>query len=484
MSATAWWALLCAASTATAAHADAFDGVRIRIHDAMVSENVPSIAVAVAQDGRIVWEEGFGWANVAKRIPATAHTVYSLASVSKPVTATGLMVLVEQGKIDLDRPMDDYLGRQKLTAHVGDVRDATVRRFANHTAGLPTYYQFYYEDEPAKRPDMDESIRRYGVLIRAPGEASEYSNFGYGVIEYAMERASGKSYAQFMRDEVFLPLGLTESSVNRNPDFGDRVAVRYGDGANREPVPFYDFDHRGASAVFMSAHDLVRFGMFHLQGRLAGQRKAILTERSLDAMRDERMVADGYGAGFFVLKRHGLDYFGHTGGMAGVSTRMSLYPQRNIAVVVLSNTSTGAINEIEAAVMHVLAPDTIRSDHGFRPDAALVGHWTGSVETYQGRVPVKLEIQDIGRVWVQVANGMRQEAEDVEMSSKGELAIGRIAGGVGTPDAARYPYALEFQLKPRGGTRMDGEVTARSYERRDRSGNALSYWAEFTKDSP
>lgn len=203
-------------------------------------------------------------------MPANEHTPYSLASLSKPITTTGLMVLVSQGKIDLDKPANDYLGSARLVARVGNATEATVRRVADHTAGLPLHYQFFYGDEPWRRPSMDETLLRYGNLINAPGERYEYSNLGYGVLDYVIERVSGQSYAEFMRREVFLPLGLTRTAVDIPTAVAPYAATRYGrDGL---PIPLYDFDHPGGSAVYSSAHDLVRFGMFHLKNRLTGAR--------------------------------------------------------------------------------------------------------------------------------------------------------------------------------------------------------------------
>lgn len=138
--------LVCVAQPA-GADEDRFEPVRQRIAKALVDRNIPSFAVAVAHEGEIVWEQGFGWADRENRVPASEHTLYSVASVSKPVTATGLMVLVERKKIDLDKPINDYLGETKLRARVGDAAEATVRRVANHTSGLPLHYQFFYADE-------------------------------------------------------------------------------------------------------------------------------------------------------------------------------------------------------------------------------------------------------------------------------------------------------------------------------------------------
>jgi CubicO group peptidase (beta-lactamase class C family) len=167
----------------------------------MVQTSAPSLAVAVARDGRILWEGGFGWADRERRIGATEHTPYSLASISKPITATGLMILVEARKVDLDRPVNDYLGSARLRARVGDAAQATIRRVANHTSGLPLHYQFFYADEPYRPPSMDETILRYGNLVTMPGERYEYSNLGFGILDYVIARTAGRPYDDFMRTE-------------------------------------------------------------------------------------------------------------------------------------------------------------------------------------------------------------------------------------------------------------------------------------------
>ncbi len=142
---------LCARPPAARAD-DAFELVRERIRRAIHDTNLPSLSVAVAHNGAIVWEEGFGLADRENRLPATEHTLYSLASISKPITATGLMLLVERGLVDLDKPIDDYLGEAKLHARVGSAADATVRLVANHTSGLPLHYQFFYHSEAFRPP--------------------------------------------------------------------------------------------------------------------------------------------------------------------------------------------------------------------------------------------------------------------------------------------------------------------------------------------
>ena len=257
-----------AVAKADEAKGDKFGPLREKIRRALVDQQIPSLAIAVAKDGEIVWEQGFGWADRENRRAANEHTMYSLASISKPITATGLMILVKRGELRLDDPVNQHLGETGLTQRVGQNSQATIRRLANHSSGLPLHYQFFYNDEPFERPPFDESLRRYGILMSAPGERFQYANFGYGVLDDLIRRKSGTSYAEFMRREVFLPLGLTHTTVDIPAELQHVTAVRYG--PNQTPIPFYTFDHPGASAVFSSAHDLVRFGMFLLHRRGPG----------------------------------------------------------------------------------------------------------------------------------------------------------------------------------------------------------------------
>jgi CubicO group peptidase (beta-lactamase class C family) len=340
---------------------DRFVGVSHFIREQLEVQQVPSLAVAVARGGQILWEEGFGWADRERRIPATEHTIYSLASVSKPITATGLMVLREQGKIDLDRPANDYLGNAKLHARVGDARDATVRRVASHTAGLPLHFQFFFADEPYRPPEIEETIRRYGNLVTAPGETFTYSNLGYGVLGHLLSRVSGRSWGEFLRAEVFAPLGMTRTAVEVPAGLAESVAVRYGrDGL---PLPDYTTDHPGASAVFSSAHDLVRFGLFHTPFQLPGQ-EAILSCRAIKEMQRPAGNTEAdriYGLGWFLgASRTGQASIAHAGGMDGVSTRLYLVPSEGVVIVILSNADTELPGQVFREILPALLGDAAR----------------------------------------------------------------------------------------------------------------------------
>lgn len=471
-------------TVASLAAAESFDRARAIIVEGLRDGSVPSIAVAVGRNGKIVWEEGFGWADREKRLAATEHTMYSLASVSKPVTATGLMVLKHRGQIDLDRPVNDYLGEAKISGRAFDARQATVRRVANHTAGLPLHYQFFYEDEPYRRPPMDETIRRYGNLLTPPGERFQYSNLGYGVLDHVIERVSGRSYEDFLREQVFVPLGLTRTSVGIGPRQDGHHAIRYG--ADGLPIPFYDFDHRGGSAIYASAHDLVRFGMFHLKLHLADQ-QPILPDPLIDEMQRAATPPGpypGYGVGWTVDERGGRRIVSHGGGMGGVATTLNLYPADKAAIVVLANARAELVGRVQQAILEALLPplEPRVSDGAGGPQTTplpgpLAGEWRGAVHTYKGEIGFVLKFLPSGDVHVRLGQQLWTLLNDPRLSG-GDLA-GRFNGDIGTEDANRRPYVLALSLKHRGDA-LNGAVTALSTPGR-RVGNALSHWVEAKK---
>ena len=222
--------------------------------DAVEKSGVPSISIAAAENGEVVWEESVGYADKEKKVRATPESLYALASITKSFTATGLMVLAQRKLVDLDKPVNDYLGDARLTAHAGNAGQATLRRMLHLEAGLPTHWNIFPTSEPARPPSQDESIRRYGIIVNEPGREYVYSNFAYGVLDRVISRVSRKTYAEFMRDEVFRPLGLSRTSVDVAPELS-AYAVQNYDAAGR-PVPSLTYDHDGASAVYSSVHDL------------------------------------------------------------------------------------------------------------------------------------------------------------------------------------------------------------------------------------
>jgi len=168
-----------------------FEEVKNFISTELRNKTAPSIAVAVAKDGQIIWEEAFGYADLETQIPATVETSYQLASVSKPITATAIMVLDKKGVFTLDVRVSDWIRPLALKVYEGNAGDVKIRHLLNHTSGLSTYFNLCYADEKGEKPSFEESFGKFGALMHPAGVICEYSNLGYGLLDSIIAKAGG-----------------------------------------------------------------------------------------------------------------------------------------------------------------------------------------------------------------------------------------------------------------------------------------------------
>jgi CubicO group peptidase (beta-lactamase class C family) len=477
---------------------DRFARVRRQIQEAVTKGEAPSIAVAVAVEGKIVWEEGFGWADKQKQVPATPNTRYPVASVAKPFVSTGLMILAERGLVDLSRPANHYLGsHSQLSGYAGDASGATLRHILQHRAGLPPHGQYIYQDENYNPPSIDETIRRYGILVNPPGERYTYSNLGYGILAHITARVSGKSYADFMRTEVFLPLGLTRTSIEIEPQLsGEAVTLYASDGS---VIPYYVFDEWGSGRVWSTAHDVVRFGMFHLKEHLSDQ-MPILKDTTIDQMVNDNHTTGSaggfYGTDWFYglgwggrnKSEYGYRWYGHEGGMPGVSAQLKLFPEKRIAIAVLSNGRQSLTYSLIDAIADTLLPDysVMRKEDPtsgkrpapkpFTPTEKLLGEWKGEIRTWGGSIPVTMTFQADTDVHIKVGDELKTLVNNVRFEN-GRFS-GDCHGTLSTPDAKRYPHQLGLNLTLRGNI-LNGSASAVTVG--DRFHYYLPSWITLTK---
>ena len=251
------------------------------------------------------------------------------------------MVLHEKGLLDLDAPINNYLGRTKITRRLGPTSAVTARRLAQHTSGLPNNYETYYPDEEENPPTIDWLISNYGKTMM-PQDRFHYSNLGYRILGHVMSRVSGNSFADFVRSELFLPLGMANSFVQESTEIERHHAVRHRAGTK---VPAYVTTHAPAADIYSSVHDLARFALFHLNSRLPDQPQ-LLSDKSILEMQNQTIPIDlwgyDYGLGWSVgTDRKGRRHIFHGGGGAGVDAHMVLMPEAKVAVAVLANVMRG-----------------------------------------------------------------------------------------------------------------------------------------------
>jgi CubicO group peptidase (beta-lactamase class C family) len=462
---------------------ESFIVIRKHIESLVADGEVPSMAIAVARDGTILWEEAFGFANKENNVPATSHTPYPLASISKPLTATALMILVERNLINLDDPINRYIDDFDFHAHLGTMDEVTLRRIASHTAGLPLHAQFYYEGEPTTPPAINETIRRYAHIITAPGERFQYSNLGYGMLGYVIAHSvdqdmeSRLALAEFLQNDVFIPLGMDDTLVYLKHDNGEEFASKYTpDGRLVSPSIS---DCPGASDIYSSVHDLIRFAMFHLQNEMPYQEK-IINNASIDEMQipSPETIAikswehdgSGYGIGWFIgVTADGLRVIYHDGGILGASTVLALIPEENIAVAVLSNTNSQFPDQILIETICTLLGrkvDEFLPHSDYNDDEVklnlphhLYGWWRGYVHTHEGEIPLGLNIDASGEIYValgEYAQGKLLEEVSYQKTNYtlfmnaggGPFLRGKLWGNIEVPDVERgQPTSLWLELQ-------------------------------------
>lgn len=434
--------------------------IEAEIDTATRDRSIASCSAALAVGGRLIWSYASGWADRERRIPATAKTIYPVASTSKPFTATGVLWLAERGRISLDRPINDYLKGTALPAAGGDPDQATVRRVLQHRAGIPTHGQFFYAGSNEVPPPMEEVIRTYGIVAEPPGRYV-YSNLGYGILAFLTAQVSGKAYPQFMRDAIFKPLGLARTSVEIEQTRPAAAVVNY-DGKG-EPIPHYVFDEWGSGRVFTTVEDLVRFGLFHL-GR-AVPRRPVLSRQWVSAMVEDRMstgdLVGPYGPDWFyglgwggrLQSAYGPLWYGHEGGMPGVSADLRLIPERDAVIAAASNSRSSLPHKIIEDLTKVLTPrynDGRTRDQILAPPSApasgvaLAGTWRGEVRLPERIVPLRLQFDSGLTGSLQIGEAAPAQLRAVRIS-RGRLRAD-VSGSLVTKDLRPYPHHLEIDL--------------------------------------
>jgi CubicO group peptidase (beta-lactamase class C family) len=460
----------------------------------MAKDSVPGLAIAVVRRDSILWEEGFGFANRARRVPATPHTPFYLASLSKTITATALMVLRDQGRLDIDRSVNSYLGGTPVWSPHYDASGATVRTVMTHTSGLTTFDLACLNAQPDCRiPSRQELLARYGVLVWPPGYRFDYSNLGYYVLGQVVAGASGRDFGTFLRDEVFRPLRMTRSSLGVDPARESETALQYHwvDG----PVSHVGAIPSGASTIHASAHDLALFGQLHIKARRRGI-PPILSDAAIDTMQYSTVPAtrgQRYGLGWWIEE----DRFGYRtllaqGGTPASSAWMRVVPAEEVVVVVLANKGVSFPGDVIDTVLSAMLPRYSAEIATRRPsltgatnppattapalDTAFVGTWTGSVRYETVDRPLTFTILASGAVRGTI--GSRQ-GETAGMARMGPTLFRITLGGDLVTADTSGGRQINFYLLPREGG-LFGNVGEFAPPTSGLFGR-VSYWVELRK---
>ena len=310
-----------------------------RIFSDWSSKDGPGCSAAASQDGRTVYEAGYGSANLEADVPITPASIFHAASVSKQFTAMAVTLLAHEGKLSLDADIHTYL--PELPDYGQRI---TMRHLLNHTSGLRDQWDLLaiargrFEEDRITEADVLDIVTRQKVLNFVPGTEYLYSNTGYTLAAIIVHRVSGKTLRQFADERIFKPLGMTRTHFH--DDYTMLVKGRtsaYEKEKDGWHVAIPNYDTYGATSLFTTVGDLLKW-QENFRHPVVGD------EATLREMQTSAVLANGdttgYGLGLQVGEQDGMKLVGHAGGDAGYRTYTGRYPEHAFAVAVLCNAST------------------------------------------------------------------------------------------------------------------------------------------------
>src|SRR5262249_19118124 len=325
-----------AAAPATASASSASEHAHA-IAKEWLARGIPGFSITVLHDGKIVYSEGFGYADVEERIPAWPTTKFRIGSVSKPLTAVALVRLVEHGKLDLDAPIQKYVPTFPDKGAV-----ITPRMLAGHLAGIRHYNgdEFFIQKHYATVLD-GLAIFKDDPLVSPPGTKFNYSSYGFNLLSAAIENACGKDFLACIHELVFTPLGLRSTTEDQPSEIIEHRS-RFYDHPKDKPLqnaPYVDNSYKWAGGGFLSStEDLARFGNALFEpGYLKKESLALL----FTPQKTKSGEAVEYGMGWFLGKsKSGQRIFQHSGGSVGGTSQLILYPDQHLVIAMICNYST------------------------------------------------------------------------------------------------------------------------------------------------
>jgi len=311
------------------------------VRQEMLIKDIPALSIALVDEGRVVWAQGFGQADPEQGRVATADTVYRVGSVSKLFTDIAVMRCVERGELDLDEPVTTYLPNfQPVSLFETPI---TLRHLTTHTAGLlrePPVGNYFESGAPS----LEDTVLSMNNtrLVFEPGTRTKYSNAGLAVVGRVLEVLYGEPYEDVMTREVLRPLGIAGSSAMAPRDTIQRRSAKgqmWTYDGRRFDAPTFELGMSPAGSLYSSVLDLSTF-MRVLFGQALDEGPSLLEPATLETMLTPGLTADGsrqpFGIGFHVGGLDGHRLVGHGGALYGFSTELAYLPDEGLGVVVAS----------------------------------------------------------------------------------------------------------------------------------------------------
>lgn len=377
-------------------------------------ENMPGAAVGVIENGKILHSKGYGLSNIKTKTPITPETVFDLGSVSKQFTSVAAMILAERGKLSYDDLLSKYFPEFPRYAE-----KITIRHLMQHTSGLPDYEAAFLREgkidreypRTKKRPGWDyeptsmdalQILTRQPILRFPPGDEWEYSNSGYMVLAQVVAKASGQRFADFMRENIFEPLGMQHTLVvdDSRPEVKNKAASYRLQKSKFENLDYTPVNYiYGDGSLNSTLEDMLRWVQALDEHKLVKEEtwKAAFSSGELNSG-----ATTGYGFGWYLGRTLGLEKISHTGSWAGFRNCMAFYPSQHFGIIILSNTSAIDYTErsdLTSKIARLHLSNQMKMPPSVELDSKTLLRFTGK---YQAEAGDQLEVTLKGRtLWVQ-----------------------------------------------------------------------------------
>jgi len=339
------------------------------VEERMEHYGIPGMSIAVIHNGEIAWTKGYGVMNRESNEPVTSKTLFQASALSIPVTAYGVLRMVENEVVDLDENINNYLQSWQLPDNEFTAESkATIRNLLNHSAGVNLHATPMYSQD-SLRPNLIEVLdgtypaKNEPIAInKEPDESFYISYTGYGIIQQMMLDVADRPFSEQMDELVLEPLGMANSTYNSSlsPEQGDKAATAYKEDGTMVQGKWYIHPIPASRGIWTTAEDLAKF-LVHLQQTLKGNRSEGLSQEMTELMVTPHSVSSygpgaEYGLGMQLFKRQEEQYMRHWGWNTGYYSEMIAHREKEYGVVVMTNTTFPEFNaEVIRAVAQTYA---------------------------------------------------------------------------------------------------------------------------------
>ncbi|MEX1140409.1 MAG: serine hydrolase domain-containing protein [Bacteroidota bacterium] len=406
-----------------------------------VYRNLPGLSVALVHDQDLIYARGFGLADLEDEVPATAQTMYRVASITKTLTATAVMQLRDQGKLRLDDPIERHLPWFRIKNRFPNAPAMTIRHLLTHTSGLPreSAYPYWTDYKFPSRSEMIKALEQQETVF--PTETRlKYSNLGVVLAGEIVAEISGIPYSEYVAKNILEPLGMSSTTVYFQDKDRDRLAVGYGrrmENGSRREMPFLNARAIAASANLTSTvEDLAKFASLQFREGHVVFGSQILRGSTLKEMHRVQWLNPtwngGWGLGFDVTRKGEKTVVGHGGWIRGYRSQLSLLPEDKIAVIVLTNADDADAGYFADHILSMMLPYIKRATAGSMTVSIVDPGWVKYTGKYEDPWSYEYEILQVnGRL---VLYGHNYPPEDdprrllVELTPEGPNTFRMIGG--------------------------------------------------------